>query len=248
MNNQILIVDDDKLFRETLTLILSDYTVEEAANGREAINILSKPNGIDLVILDFQMPGMLGTEVLKLIKKDNPNLPVVMLTGFGTKEVIVESLKGHADYFLEKPPRIIELRSIVTKLLQLKMERDGIREDSIENNLDRVKYFIKRNYNKKVSLEDAAAAVCLSAKYLSRTFKERVGTGFCEYKIEIKIDNAKKMLEQTNYTVCRISEEIGYENTESFIRAFKKKTTLTPIEFRNQSGRKKSIKSRICQL
>ncbi len=102
MPYNVLLVDDDKMFREELREALEDYRVVEAANGKEALEILKKPNEIDIVMLDVMMPGLPGTEVLKEIKKISPSLSVVMLTGYSSKDVAIEALKGRADDYIEK--------------------------------------------------------------------------------------------------------------------------------------------------
>jgi len=73
-----------------------------------------------------------------------------------------------------------------------------------------------------LSLEDAAGAVSLSPKYLSRVFKEVTGTGFMDYKLKIKIDKAKELLKGTGSTISEISDKLGFMNPESFTRIFKK--------------------------
>jgi len=95
----ILLVDDEKEFREELACSFDEYRVLEAADGQQALKILGMPNEIDLVILDVRMPGLPGTEILKVIKKRNPKLKVIMLTAFSSKDIAVESLRGRRTTF-----------------------------------------------------------------------------------------------------------------------------------------------------
>ena len=107
-----------------------------------------------------------------------------------------------------------------------------------------MKRFISRNVQKKLSLQSAADRVYLSPKYLSRIFKQETGIGFNEYVLTAKVDHAKKLLRSTGHNIDQIAEELGYRNTESFIRIFKKFTGTTPTQFRlaarKGSGRKAS--------
>ena len=81
MSYHILLVDDDCDFREELRSCLEDdYKILEAANGQQAMQFLKKPNMIDIVILDVIMQGLSGTEVLKEIKKNAPDLGIIMMS------------------------------------------------------------------------------------------------------------------------------------------------------------------------
>jgi two-component system response regulator YesN len=67
---------------------------------------------------------------------------------------------------------------------------------------------------------------------LSRLFKAVTGTGFNDYKIDLKINKAKELLRTTTLNINQITDRLGYLNAESFIRIFKKTTGETPTEFR----------------
>ncbi len=234
MPYNILLVDDDKTFREEFAEALYDYKIYQAANGEEALKHLEHPNEIDVVLLDVKMPGLSGTQVLKKMKELNPNLGVIMLTGYGSKEVVIEALKGDADDYIEKPLDVEKTKSIIEKVLLDKGVKIDIRDADLQDKIQRVKQFAERNYDKKVSLEEAASIVCVSPKYLSRIFKEKTGLGFSKYKLEVKIEKAKEILEKTGYSIEQVSEKLGYENTASFIRIFKKLTGFTPHEYRTR--------------
>lgn len=236
MPYNILLVDDDNEFREEFRELFDDYHFVEAQNGREALDIVAKPNEIDLVILDVKLPDMRGTRVLQEMKRIAPRLPVVILTGYSSKDVAVEALKGDADDYVEKPIDDKKAREIIALLLK----RSGaapLDTEGAKGKIERVKSFVERNYHKKVSLEDAAALVCLSPKYLSRLFRDQTGQGFNEYRLNRKIEHAIEMLRTTEATVNHIAWQLGYKNAESFIRVFKKITGRTPSDFRGDRGK-----------
>ncbi len=224
----ILIVDDDRIFRSEFREVLEDkYEVFEAAGGEQALEILSQPNIVDLVLLDIKMPGMQGTEVLSKIKSISPSVLIVMLTGYGTKEIIIESLRAHADDFLEKPLQIQSALQRINKLL-------GTKQKYVAGVINKIKYAIEKNFHKNISLKQASEIVCLSPKYISRIFKEHTGVGFNEYKLELKVTRAKELLQGTDLNINQISDRIGYMNVESFIRIFKRITGYTPTSYRNK--------------
>jgi YesN/AraC family two-component response regulator len=240
----ILLVDDDDTFREEFASAFDDYRIVEARSGAEALGILREPHEIDLVILDVMLPGQRGTDVLREIKRMEPDLGVIMLTGYGSKEIAIAALKGNADDFLEKPVDIEKARGVVERLVLARCndERAGI--DDIPGKIERVKAFVKKNYHKKVGLEDAAAIVCMSPKYLSRIFGERAGIGFNEFRLGAKIEKAKELLGTTELTISEISYRIGYRNVESFVRIFKKHEGSTPTEYRDAARGAKAGKKR----
>jgi YesN/AraC family two-component response regulator len=236
MPYNILLVDDDSEFREELGECLEDYRIIEAACGSKALEILSRPNEIDLVILDIKLPGRNGTEILTEIKHREPDLGVIMLTGHSSKYVAIASLKGNADDYFEKPVDIKKLMASIHRLLHAKGEWGEMYPPDAEGKIERIKYFLDRNYDKRVSLEDVAELVCLSPKYLSRLFKQRAGIGFNEYRLGKKMEKAKEILTETGLTINEISYRLGYRNMESFIRMFKKFTGTTPTTYRESQA------------
>ncbi|HTZ11895.1 MAG TPA: response regulator [Candidatus Margulisiibacteriota bacterium] len=239
MTNRILLVDDDSIFRSEFKDCFQEYGIIEASGGEEALRILKRPNEIDLVILDVRMYGMNGIEVLSRIRKISPQVRIVILTAYGSKDVAVEALRAQADDYIEKPLDIDSTREVIEGFLGTKRGESGLDALDLKGKVERVKDFVRRNILKKITLEDAAQSVCLSAKYLSRVFKEQSKEGFNEYKLGLKVLEAKNLLSKTGYTVNQISDKLGYENAESFIRQFKKLTKLTPAAFRHKIQKKK---------
>lgn len=245
MPYNILLVDDDKEFREEFRDYLEDYQVIEACNGEEALKLLKKPNVIDLVILDVMMPGLRGTEVLKEMRKTDPHLGIIILTGYSSEDVAIEALKGRADDYIQKPVDIDKAKEIIERLLETKRGEGDIDIVDIKGKIERVKHFVERNYHKKVCLKDAAQAVYLSPKYLSRIFKQSTGKSFSEYKLKIKTEKAKELLSKTGYNVNQLAEKLGYENAESFIRLFRRFAGYTPTEYRKKFKKDKILLKRI---
>lgn len=242
---RVLVVDDDSALREEFKECFSEFGVREARDGEEALEVLKKPNEIDIVMLDVRMYGMDGIEVLNRIRQKHPDLKIVIMTGYVSKDIAVEALKGRADDFIEKPLDVEAVRGIIERTLAVKRSEKNGHEDYVTGKLERVKSFIKRNSFKKISLKDAAQIVSLSPKYLSRVFKERTGMGFAEYKLGLKAEKAKNVLKETNDTIDQIADAMGYKNTESFTRIFKKITGSSPTEFRNKARIKRANKNKI---
>lgn len=123
----ILIVDDEKGIRDGLRLFLKreGHLTFTAADGQEALKILEK-NDIDLVISDLKMPHISGEELLTFIKKEYPSIKVIILTGHGTVETAVDSMRNGAYDFLIKPLNLDKLGLIVKRALsQRQLEIDN---------------------------------------------------------------------------------------------------------------------------
>ncbi|HNX82312.1 MAG TPA: response regulator [Candidatus Omnitrophota bacterium] len=238
MPEKILLVDDDKDFRYLFHDYLEGYDIIEASSGDDALAILKRPNEIDLVVLDVVMPGISGTDVLKEIKKANPDLSVIILTAYGSKDMAVEALRSHADDFIEKGKDMNSAKDIIDAVLEKKKGGVDGEPSNVKGKIEKVKRFIERNCFKKITLIDAAASVCLSPKYLSRLFKQSVKMGFSDYKLKIKIAKAKQLLVKANYNINQLSDKLGYQNAESFIRQFKRFTGLTPTAFRKKNKKR----------
>ena len=121
MKQNILIVDDDKDICSTLSKILSSkgYLSNIANNSDAAINEI-KNTPIDLVLLDVWLEGSQkdGIELLKIIKKFNPNIPVILISGHANIDMAVKAIKLGAFYFIEKPFKSEKLFLIMDRALE----------------------------------------------------------------------------------------------------------------------------------
>jgi DNA-binding NtrC family response regulator len=122
---KILIVDDEPAQRQLLTAALNrDYHVVAASNGQEATQLLNT-RSYDLVITDERMPLMGGLELIRWIREREPDLPILVLTAYGSVETAVEAIKLGAQEYLTKPLKSPEeLRLMVAKTMRQRMIRD----------------------------------------------------------------------------------------------------------------------------
>ncbi|MDI6641983.1 MAG: response regulator [Elusimicrobiota bacterium] len=116
---RILVVEDNPQVRNTCVRILKrqGYFVDQAENGLIAIDILNKEH-YDLVLLDLGITKMDGIELLKHIKQNYSNLPVIMMTAFATIDTAIESLKLGAFDYIQKPFNVEEFTQTINKCLQ----------------------------------------------------------------------------------------------------------------------------------
>ncbi len=115
----LLIVDDQMGIRMLLQEVFeqSGYTVSIAANGEEALEMF-RAQKVDGVLLDMKIPGMNGIEILKHMKREQPEVPVMMMTAYGELNLIEEAKGLGASLYFTKPFDIFEVRSAVIEQLQ----------------------------------------------------------------------------------------------------------------------------------
>ncbi len=136
----ILIIEDEEPIRRVLVRILSDenenFQITEAKNGKEGLSLLKKTK-FDLALCDIKMPRMDGIEVLKETKKNNINIPFIMLTGHGNVQTAVEAMKLGAYDFISKPPDLNRLLTSVKNALEnksLRIENKKLRKKISKKN------------------------------------------------------------------------------------------------------------------
>ncbi len=122
---KVLVIDDETGIREGSTRILSRMgcTVSGAANGEEGLNVLAQKR-IHIVLLDLKMPGMDGMEVLRRIQADQPDILVIVITGFATVETAIEAMKQGAYDFIPKPFEPDQLRIVINRAKEKIMLQD----------------------------------------------------------------------------------------------------------------------------
>ena len=140
----ILVVEDGQSQREMLRdfLVREGHTVAEAENGDAGIQSVLKGH-FDMILLDYKMPGMDGMQVLKEVKKINPEIDVIIITAYGTIETAVEAMKAGAIDYITKPvefdellihvDRVSERRTLIreNEVLRQELKEKGVTKDKI---------------------------------------------------------------------------------------------------------------------
>ncbi|MFH1930457.1 MAG: response regulator [Pseudomonadota bacterium] len=120
----ILVIDDEPMILRVLHGILADegYKVFVAKSGLKGLDILKKKN-IDIVLLDVWMPEMGGLEALIKIKERHPDIKVVLMSGYGTKETAAKALQLGASDFITKPMSLESLLDSIQDVLEKESNR-----------------------------------------------------------------------------------------------------------------------------
>jgi len=128
MANRILVVDDDEqmqfMLREALTA--RGFEIEITPDAESALESL-RQDSFDLVLLDIRLPGLSGIDAIPKILETDPQIPLIMMTAHGSRELAVQAMKAGAYDFFEKPFKIDELTIVVRRALE---KRSLVREVS----------------------------------------------------------------------------------------------------------------------
>ena len=117
----ILIVDDDAGVRTMLSTVLNDegYLVEAVENGKQAVKTCEK-SSFDVALIDIELPDMKGTELLNKLKKIQPKMIRIIITGHPSLESAMKSVNERADGYVLKPFEVAELLQKIRRLLEEK--------------------------------------------------------------------------------------------------------------------------------
>jgi two-component system chemotaxis response regulator CheY len=115
---KVLVVDDSKLLHRMFEMMLRQYPLVHAYDGKEALQRLSENRDVDLVLLDMNMPRMTGLELLEAMKADAAmkKIPVVLVTTEGSDEQTQRGLEAGAAAYVKKPFKNEELIAVVQRL------------------------------------------------------------------------------------------------------------------------------------
>ncbi|MEN8245761.1 MAG: sigma-54 dependent transcriptional regulator [Thermodesulfobacteriota bacterium] len=120
MSANILIAEDEPRMRQVMLMMLSDFPLKffEASDGREAIELFDQ-EAFSIVITDLKLPKLNGMEILKHVKKHDPEIPVIVVTAFGSIENAVEAIRHGAFDYVTKPFKEERLSECVKKAMKI---------------------------------------------------------------------------------------------------------------------------------
>ena len=126
----ILVVDDERSMREMLEIFLGreGYEVAGCASAADAMTVMEKGPPFDLVISDINMPGLTGLDLLRQIHEASPDIPVIMITAYGSPDSAVEAMKLGAVDYITKPFRIEEVKARISAAV----ERRKLAEENVQ--------------------------------------------------------------------------------------------------------------------
>lgn len=223
----IMVVDDEQEVRESFSVILEDrYNLAMAETGEEALSTLRHRSDIQLVFLDYKLPGMSGLDVLKLLRQNGIRTPVVMVTGRGTRDTASEALQFQIEDYITKPFRVKEIEDAVVKVLREKQKGP--------TPVAKVKSIIDKNLNRTVSTKHIADVAGSRYRPLLHQFKEDTGMTIAHFVNVKRIELAKKYLKEKDWNIEDIAAKVGFRRQNYFSHVFRKIVGVTPSAYRSR--------------
>ena len=242
---KVLIVDDEPVIAEGLKKIVdwekyNCVVAGTASSGKEGLAMVEKCQP-DILFTDIRMPGMDGLTMLAALRSEHKNLQVIILTGYRDFDYARQALNLGVFRYLVKPSKMKELDEAMESLSErlegvAEAEQESIEDDNTTANNFIVKQaisYMEQHYKEKLQLTDVAEKVYVSHWHLSKLLNS-TGKSFSDVLNEIRIENAKELMEDSSLHIADISEKVGFADTAHFSRVFKKYTGMSANEYRNR--------------
>ena len=239
--NHILLVDDETAMLQIIQKVIQwkNFDIDEVyvANSASKAREILQEHRIDITVCDIEMPQESGLDLIGWIQGMYPEIINIILTGHADFNYARNAISLGVYRFLLKPVAFDELEETIVQALELiqkkneRQERDKLTE-SPESMVLAVKRYLEDNYNTVITRNDIESLVHLNKDYINREFKSETGYTLMEYIQYYRIYMAKKLLKNTRESIMEISLEVGYDSSAYFSKIFKRRTGMTPLEYR----------------
>jgi YesN/AraC family two-component response regulator len=241
---KVLLVDDERWVRTALKwtinkLNLPLQVVHECQNGLEALDWI-KMNEVDLILTDIRMPVMDGLALVKELSTLNGAYEVIVISVHDEFQFVQQSMRSGVTDYLLKPIEENEIKVCLEKWL-IKKGNEGNtskqmlaeKENLPLSTIDRILDYIEKTPLDQITLKEAAETIHINPSYLSQLFKQQLNKKFVDYITELRIEESKRLLQNTTLRMSEIAERVGYSDLAYFSNNFKRIVGSSPSEYRN---------------
>lgn len=254
---RVLIADDERLEREALADLVvrrfeHEAVIQTAENGRRAADTAILWEA-DLILMDIEMPGINGLDAARAVLEQRPECKVIFVTAYSLFQYAHEAMHlGACDYLLKpvdpdeaeaairRAIRQIEAGRKLAELAPVAPEPAADTAEAEDRNalvMAHVRRYMEDNYMFDLSLDSVSEILHISPAYLSAQFKKYQKMNFLDCLTELRINAAKQLLTDPLRSAAEVASMVGYEDASYFARAFKKRTGMTPTQYRQEAAR-----------
>jgi len=238
---KVVLIDDEHIIVDGLKKVVkwADYgcevvgTAEDAAMGAELIRRVNP----DIVFTDIRMPGVSGLAMLAGLRSEFPDMLVTVLTGYSDFSYAQEAIRLGVTRYILKPSKMDEINEAIAAMTAKLRDRGVPEEDSSAGNsiVRQAISYMEEHFAEKLTLQDVADHCYVSSWHLSKVLNKYSEKSFYDILNALRINEAKKLLENPQCRIGEISEAVGYADTAHFSRVFKKLEGISANEYRNKN-------------
>ena len=231
----------------------------QAADGNEAVRLCFKER-CQIVIMDISMPELNGVEAAEQIRRLDEDCEIIFLTAYDEFSYAKRAIAIHALDYLLKPCEEEELTAVMEEAVgriqkreqfeKLHMEQEMPEEtgaempepdleeepdepDRLGQAAEKIRRYIRKNYMKDISMQDAARMMNYSDAYFCKLFKQCFDQNFTAYLARFRINEARRLLQDKNASVREVSMLVGYYDANYFAKVFKRIAGMNHSEYRD---------------
>ena len=246
----IILVDDETAMLQILKKVLpwesiGIQSVYTARNAEEAKKIFSE-HEIGLALCDIEMPKESGLDLIRWVQGLYPGVISIILTGHADFNYARNAISLGVYEFLLKPAAFDEIERVLRAAVEKRKEElasekrlkiPGIETEEREDGaVYVVKGYLEEHFNEIITRNKIEKLVHLNRDYINREFKNSTGYTLMEYIQYYRIQMAKKYLRESDVSVADVGIAVGYDSPAYFAKIFKKRTGMTPVEYRQSKG------------
>ena len=203
--------------------------------------------------MDIEMPGINGLDAARAVLEQRPECKVIFVTAYSLFQYAHEAMHlGACDYLLKpvdpdeaeaairRAIRQIEAGRKLAELAPVAPEPAADTAEAEDRNalvMAHVRRYMEDNYMFDLSLDSVSEILHISPAYLSAQFKKYQKMNFLDCLTELRINAAKQLLTDPLRSAAEVASMVGYEDASYFARAFKKRTGMTPTQYRREAAR-----------
>lgn len=200
--------------------------VGTADNGVSALELIQREKP-DLAFMDIHMPYLTGFEIIQKCR----DTKFIIITAYGSFEYAQQALRLGACDIIAKPIDFQQLQAAITRAVGWNFTGNEL--------VNTILGHLHTHYNEKIELEDLAALTYCSEVHVARIFKKTTGFTVVSYLNKLRIEHAAHLLEQSNASVKKVSEQVGYQNLNNFYKYFKLYMGMTPAAYMKEKKQSK---------
>lgn len=238
--------DDSQFIKEIIATYFFNIILKPDASSIETIKDSMAKNQIEILILDISEDPEGYLEFAQEFNKEIPAAKIIILAQEANFHHLQKAMRLHVSDYILKPLNKsdcqLALHQAIVALNQISLLNYEAAEttDVLKQAAHQMMCYIHDHFHQEIDLDSLARHVHLNPTYLSRFFRQTVGISFSQYLRKYRINQAQRLLKQSDLSIVEVGCGIGYSEPTHFSRVFKQETGMTPSQYRNSIYEKTS--------